>query len=218
MRFPTWDRWGPLTGVLAIVCWVVVLILVGNTPDTKDSNEKIQAYYASHSHQVREIVVYFVFLAGLLLLLGFLASLRSRLADAEGAPGRLTGLAYGAGLVSAAFWFISVSMFTAPAFAANDTGAFHLDGDTFRILNDLGYEIWVGAVIVAAVLVWATSAVALRSGLLPTWFAWLAVVAGILQLLAIFFVPAFIFWGWVVLVSLFLTFRRAPERPSTAAA
>jgi len=68
-------------------------------------------------------------------------------------------------------------------------------------------------VIVAALLVWATSAIALRSGLFPRWFAWLAVLAGILQLFAIFFIPIFIFWGWIVLVALFLTFRRATAPP-----
>jgi hypothetical protein len=80
------------------------------------------------------------------------------------------------------------------------------------LVNDLGYVVWVGAVIVAALLVWATSAIALRSGLLPKWFAWLGVLAGILQLLAIFFVPVFIFWGWILITSLLLVFRSATAR------
>jgi hypothetical protein len=42
------------------------------------------------------------------------------------------------------------------------------------------------------------------------------VVAGILQLFAIFFVPAFIFWGWVLFTSLLLAFRPA-ERMHEAA-
>jgi hypothetical protein len=215
MTFPRWERWGPLAGVLAIACWIVTLIVGTQSPDTNDPDSKIATYYASHSHQVRDIVGFFVFLAGVLLLLGFLAALRSRLADVEGAPARLTTLAFGSGIASAVLWFVSIALFTSPAFAANDTGKFQLQPNTFRFINDLGYEIWVGAVVVAAVLVWSTSALALRSGLLPKWFAWLGVAAGVLQLFAIFFIPAFIFWGWVLIASLLLFFRRAPERSAS---
>jgi hypothetical protein len=74
------------------------------------------------------------------------------------------------------------------------------------------HSVWVGAVIVDALLVWVTSAIALRSGLLPKWFAWLGVLAGILQLFAIFFIPVFIFWGWILIVSMFLFIRSGSAR------
>ena len=212
MSFPRWERWGPLTGALAVVCWIVVMILVGNTPGTQDSDAKITSYYASNSHQDRDICAFFIFVAGVLLLLGFLAALRGKLADAEGAPGRITALAFGAGIASAALWIVAVAMFTGPAFALADTDKFSLDPNTYRLINTVGYSSWIGAVIVSAVLVWATSAIALRSGVLPKWFAWLGIVAAILQLFAIFWIPVFIFWGWVLITSLLLVFRRAPAR------
>ena len=219
MIFARWERWGPLTGVLAVVCWIVVMILVFNTPGTDDSDAKITSYYASNSHQTRDLCAFFIFVAGVLFLLGFLAALRSRLAEAEGAPGRITALAFGAGVASAALWIVAVSMFTSQSFALDDTDKFVLDPNTYRIINDMGYSIWIGAVIVSAVLVWATSAIALRSGVLPKWFAWLGVLVGILQLFAIFWIPVFIFWGWVLITSLLLLFRRAPAgTPQPAAA
>jgi hypothetical protein len=219
MTFRMWERWGPLAGVLAVVCWIVTFIVGTNGPDTNSSDAKISAYYTSHSHQIRDIVGFFIFLAGILFLLGFLAALRSRLVVAEGTPGRLTALAFGSGVASAILFVIAFAMFTAAAFTANDTGKFRLEPNTFRLVNDLGYVVWVGAVIVAALLVWATSAIALRSGLLPKWFAWLGVVAGILQLLAVFFIPVFIFWGWILITSLLLFFRSATARtPAVPAA
>jgi uncharacterized protein DUF4386 len=219
MTFPKWERWGPLAGLLAIVCWIVTFIVGSSAPDTNDPDAKIAAFYTSHSHQVRDIAAFFVFLAGILLFLGFLAALRSRLFDAEGAPGRLTTLAFGSGVASAALFFLAIAVFTAPAFSANDTGKFQLDPNTYRLFNDLGYGLWVGGVVVAALLVWATSAIALRSAVLPKWFAWIGVLAGILQLFAIFFIPVFIFWGWILITSLFLFFRSAAVRtPATTAA
>jgi hypothetical protein len=216
MTFRVWERWGPLAGVLAVVCWIVAFTVGTETPDTNDSDAKIAAFYTSHSHQVDDICAFFIFVAGILFLLAFLAALRGRLAEAEGGRGKLTSLAFGSGVASAVLFLIAIAMFTSPALTANDTGKFRLDPNTFRLLNDLGYAVWVGAVIVAALLVWATSAIALRSGLLPKWFAWLAVLAGILQLLAIFFIPVFIFWGWILIVSLFLFIRSAAGRTPAA--
>lgn len=207
MSFPTWNRFAPLAGALAIVCWIVAFAIAGDNPDTGGSDAKIVSYYASSSNQHLQIVGFFVFLAGVLLLLAFLSALRARLVAAEGAPGRLTALAFGSGAVSAVLWVLAITCFIGPAFAANDTSKFKLDPNTYRLIQDLGYGFWIAAVIVAAPLVWATSAVALRAGLLPKWYAWLAVLAGVLQLFAIFFVPAFIFWGWVLFSSLLLTFR-----------
>ena len=212
MMFQKWERWSPLAGVLAIACWIVAFGVASNSPSTDDSDTKILTYYASHSHQIRQIVGFFVFLAGVLLLLGFLSALRSRLVAAEGEPGRLTALAYGSGVASAVLWFLAIALFTAPGFTVNDTGKSHLDANTYRIVSDLGYQVWVGAVVVAALLVWATSAVALRTALLPKWFAWLGILAGVLQLFALFFIPAFIFWGWVLVASVLLFWRGAGGR------
>jgi hypothetical protein len=214
---PSWlDRWSPLAGVLAVVCWVIAFLVSTSSPDSGDSDAEIAGFWTSHSHQVHDIVAFFVFLAGILFFLAFLAALRTRVLDAEGGSGRLTALGYGAGVATAVFLILGVAMWTSPAFTANDTGKFALEPNTYRLLNDLGYAVWVTGVIVAALLVWTTSAIALRSGLLPKWFAWLGVLAGILQLFAIFFIPFFIFLGWIVIVSLLLVFRTAARARGAA--
>ena len=217
MTFRVWERWGPFTGVLAVICWIVSFIVGSDSPDSSSSDAKIAGFYTSHSHQIHDAIALFVFLAGILFLLGFLAALRSRLMEAEGAPGRLTALAFGSGVASAVLFVIAIAFFLSPAITANDTGKFRLDPNTYRLFQDTGYVMWVGAVIVGALVVWATSAIALRSGLLPKWFAWLGVLAGILQLLAVFFIPVFIFWGWILIVSMFLFIRsgRTPVAPAS---
>jgi hypothetical protein len=202
-----WERWSPLAGVLAVAGMVVAFAIAGNSPGSNDSDAKITSYYASHSHQVRQLVALFVFLAGILFLLAFFATLRARLVAAESGHGRLGALAFGAGVASAVLWFSSVCFFVAPAITVNDTKKFSLDPNTFRILNDLGYELWVGAVVVGAIVVWATSAVALRTALLPRWFAWLGILVGVILLFAIFFVPAFVYWGWILIAAGLLAWR-----------
>src|SRR5205823_13862494 len=115
-----WDRWAPLTGPLSVACSLVGVMLVLNQPQDKDSDAKIAAYFAGHSHRLHGVVGFFVFLAGILLLLGFLTSLRERLVAAEGQPGRLSTLAFGAGIASLPLWAVSMLLANAASFAANE--------------------------------------------------------------------------------------------------
>jgi hypothetical protein len=202
-----WERWSPLAGVLAVAGMVIAFGIGGNSPSSDDADAKITSYWASNSHQARNIATFFVFLAGILLLLLFLSALRTRLVNAEGQPGRASALAYGAGVASAALLFSGASFFVAPAFVAEDTDKFNLDANTFRILNDLGYELWVGGVVVAALVVWATSAVALRTKALPRWFGWLGILVGIILLFAVFFFPVFVYWAWILVAAILLAWR-----------
>ena len=195
MNFPRWERWGALTGLATIVCWFGSLFVEGNTPNTTDSNGSIVSFYAGHTHQVRQIAALFVFLAGNLFWLGFLGVLRSRLFDAEGAPGRLTTVAFASGVASSLFLLAGAVWFAAPAIAANDTHKFQLDPNTFRIFSDTGVAFWIGGVVIAAVLVWIASLIALRSSVLPKWFAWLGLLVAVVQLFAILFIPILISWA-----------------------
>jgi hypothetical protein len=204
-----WDRWGPLAGVVSVVCSVVGVLLVLGQPQTTDSDTKIVSYFGKHSHQVQSIVGFFVVVAGILFLLVFLAALRERLLAAEGQPGRLTALAFGAGIAAAPLWGVSMVAANAAGFTSNDTSKFQLDPNTFRLLGDTAYVSWVAAVIISALVVWATSAVALRTGLLPRWFARLGILVGVIQLFAIFFFPLLVWWAWLIITSVLLVWRRS---------
>ncbi len=207
-----WERWSPLTGLLAVAGMVIAFALVGSAPGSNDSDAKITSYFTSDSHQTKSIVGFFVFLAGILLLLVFFSVLRTSLVAAEDGAGRLGALAFGSGVASAVLWLGAVIFFTGPALTADDAKSFHLDPNTFRLMSDTGYEFWVSAVITGALVVWATSTVALRTGLLPRWLGWLGILVGIIQLFAIFFFPVFLYWGWILVVAILLLLRPAAPR------
>jgi hypothetical protein len=209
-----WERWAPLTGVLSVACSVVGTLMVLNQPQDKDSDAKIVAYFAQHSHRVKGMVGFFVFLAGLLFLLAFLAALRERLLLAEGQPGRLTALVFGAGVASLPLSGISMLFANGTLFASSNTSKFHPDPNTFRLLADTAYLAWVSAVIVSALVVWGTSTIALRTGMLPRWYARLGILTGLIQLFAYFFFPFFAWLIWIITTSLLLT-RPQPRKTAT---
>jgi hypothetical protein len=199
------SRWNPLAGVAAVACMVVAFAIAGSSPDTQGSDAKITAYFASHSNQVKNIVSLLVFAVGILFLIAFLWILRERLAG--------TGtLVFGAGVASAVMWFSAVVFFTGPALAANDTSRFHIDPNLYRLISDMGYAFWVGAVMTGAVVVWAASASAASA--LPRWFRRAGMAVGVILLFAVFWFPAFLYWAWILVASVLLT---RSERVSTAA-
>jgi hypothetical protein len=203
-----WERLTPLTGVISVACSLVGVMVVLDQPQTNDSNAKIAAYFADHSHRVQGIIGFFVFLAGILLLLAFLGTLRERLLKAEGEPGRLTAVAFGAGVASLPLWGISMLLANAVSFTASESSKFRLDPDTFRVLSVASYVTWVAALFVSSVLVWATSAVALRTRVLPRWYAVAGIVVGVVQLFGLFLFPFVAWWLWIVLTAVLLVTRR----------
>jgi hypothetical protein len=203
-----WERWAPLTGIISVACSLFGVMIVLNQPQTNDSNAKIVAYFADHSHRVQGAVGFFVFLAGILFLLAFLGSLRERLVSAEGQPGRLTALAFGAGVASLPLWAISILLANAVSLTASESSAFTIDPNTFRLLSVASYVTWVAALFVNSVLVWATSAVALRTGVLPRWYALAGIVVGVVQLFGLFLFPFIAWWLWIVVTAVLLVARR----------
>ena len=204
-----WDRWAPLAGVLSVVCSLVGVLIVLDQPQDKDSDAKIVAYFAQHSHYVRGVVGFFVFFAGILFLLAFLGSLRERLLAAEGEPGRLSALAFGAGIASLPLWGVSMLLAYAASLASSESSSFKLDPNTYRLLSTTSYFAWVAALIVSAVVVWATSALVLRTGMLPRWYGLLGILIGIVQLFGLFLFPFFVWWLWIVVTAVLLVTRRS---------
>jgi hypothetical protein len=202
------ERWTPLTGVVAVACSLVGVLFVLDQPQTKDSNAKIAAYFADHSHRVQGVVGFFVFLAGILFLLAFLGTLRERLLAAEGQTGRLTALAFGAGVASLPLWGISMLLANVVSFTLSESSAFTLDPNTYRLLSVASYITWVAALFVSSVVVWATSAVALRTGVLPRWYALAGIVIGVVQLFGLFLFPFVAWWLWIALTSVLLVAQR----------
>ena len=188
-------RWAPLSGVAAVVCMVVAFGITAKPPDTSGPDAKIATFYTSHSHQVSSMVGLLVFAVGILFLIVFFGAMREQLG----------AIASGAGIASAVLFFVSVAFLTGPAFAANDTARFHMDPNTFRLINDMSYVFWVGAVMVGAVVVFATSAAAWDA--LPRWFTRAGLVVGVILLFGVFFLPAFVYWLWILVASVLLARR-----------
>jgi hypothetical protein len=213
MNAINWRRWWPVTGILFVAFYIVGLALI-SSPDSGDTDAQILAHYAKRSNRVDDFIAFFLILGAVLLLIWFLALLRNRLAQSEGTAGTLTSLATGAGLAAAALWVVSDTLFAAPSAVTSETSKFHLDPNTYRLLNDIGYGIWFSGTTIMAILVVATAILARRTGLLPKWLVWLSYPVALTMLVAFFFIPFLIMLGWILVVSVTLIVRPSVEVPA----
>ena len=211
-----WERWGPLAGIVFVVLFVVGLTL-NNIPSADDSAAKITSFYNDGGDRAQVIISsYLLWLAGLFFF-WFIAGLRARLIAVEEAPGRLTSITFGGGLV-----FIGMLMAAAACFAsvAGDVtfgGEDFVGVDGARFIPELGYPLLIiGGMFAAIAMIDAASILIVRTGVMPAWIGYFGFVAAVALLFAGFFLPMIFFVLWILFVS--IAMLRAPREPAQVSA
>jgi hypothetical protein len=211
------QRWAPLAGPIFLALMVIGFVISGDSPDPDASNAKIASFLGDDGNFGKNAVGFLVLLAALLVLVAFYAALRDRVVSAEGGNGRLGALAYGAGIANAVLLVLAIIVFISPILASHDNGNHPIDPGIYRVTQTLGYMTWVASSVVGALVVWAVSAVVLRTRMLPRWFGWFGVVVGVVALFSLFFFPIFLYWIWIAVAGILLA-RRPAAAPAAVAA
>jgi hypothetical protein len=216
-----WQRAAAAAGAVSVILVVVEAALQSGLPRATASTSKIASYYASSIHWHRVEAGLILGALSSLFFLSFLGVLRARLRAAEGGSARVTSVAFGAGLVFAALFAVLNALRGAVGVALNGSSAFRhspLDPQLVRLTSEAAAGVYVHALVVGAVLAGACSVVALRTGILPGWFARAGAVLGILVLVGAFVAAAvavYLLLLWILVLSLLLV-AAAPLGPSGA--
>lgn len=208
-----WSKWAPLSGVVYVALWVIGFFVFGDGPP--DSDDGIVEYFKDSGNQNGHITFYFLVMATSLFFLWFAVQLRQRLAVAEGRAGMRTALAYGAALIMTTLHVVASVVFMSTAFAMGED-EFVLDPNTFRLLDGLGYAVWFSGTMIGSLVVLSTALVSLKGGFLPKWLTWLSFLVAAGMLVAIFWIPFWVWLLWVLLVSVVMIMK--PAAGETAAA
>ena len=192
------DRYAPLSGVLAVIGWVVGIVLI-DVVESKDTGAELLASYKADEGRI--LAAGIVWLIGTAFFVWFLGSLRSRLLAAEGGDGRLTSIAFAGGVGTA----ICLALLPGPDMAAalsNDD----LDASAALALGNMGDAFFLAAEYLLPVLLVASALIALRYGGLPRWLAWIQVLIALVLLSGVLGWAALIFAFplWVLVVSYLL--------------
>jgi hypothetical protein len=202
-----WERWAPLSGVLAVAFWLVGVILI-STHAKGSKGTKILASYQQHSDGI--LLAGLIWSIGVVLFIWFLGSLRSHYLTSEGGHGRLSALAYGGGVVAATIGFLIPGPDEVGALNKDD-----IDASGAAVLHHLGDAFFIGAEYALPVFFFASAILALRHAALPKWLGWVSVLIGVVLLIGPIGWAALIFATpiWTIIVSVLL-FTRA-EKPAT---
>jgi hypothetical protein len=223
MPLDRWDRFAPLTGIWAVLFWVlgvVVLEGVAGQPED-DTPQSILAFFEGEETGIYLGAI--LFFIGSAILIWWSGTLRASIAAAGGIGERLGAIAFGAGVATA----VLSMAFTAPqvsgAFAANESDA-PLSPDAAQALWASSDGFFVATEFTAALLLVTTAIAILRLRVLPVWWAWVSLLVALVLLIPPIGWAALIFGVpiWVLVTSLLLYLRPVagppPERTVAPAA
>jgi hypothetical protein len=201
-----WERYAPLTGVAAVVLWVVGTFLLekDDRPEGKDTAAFVAWVEANDAAIITGAII---FGFGVVLFVWMLGSLRATLFAAEGGVGRLSTLAFGSGIATALSMLFTVLPHAQAAFDKNDTSDTSIDA-----LVHMGDAFFGGVELFAIPMLAATALVIVRYGALPRWLAWVSLVlALILAIVPIGWLGVIIGLPLWTLVTAVVLYARAPQ-------
>lgn len=175
MNNDKWAKYGALTGLAAVVLYVVGTLVLPKPPDFDAPAAEVSAYFADEQSGIQVATAFYAAAGG--LFLWFIGTLASALRQAEGGP-RLSSIAFGAGVASVAIFAVDLTMFAVASLRA-DQGV--LGAEIQQALFDAGNLGFASGAFVFAALYAASGLVILRKGgPLPEWMGWLAMLTSIL--------------------------------------
>ncbi len=197
------DRLGAIAGIAFAVLFVTVIVATAaGLPGGDDTNQDIARYYTEQDRLVSGMLaLYGLTLAGACFL-GFTGSLWNRIRRTEGESAGLSVIVFGSGLI-----FVSVLFGAAAAMGAIASSVeFGEETQVQPVVASLGWLagmlLLIPGMCAASIMIVATSVLALRSGVLPRWLAWMGFVcAALLVLLGWAFMPMFVLPIWVFATS-----------------
>jgi hypothetical protein len=192
-----WEQRAPWTGIVAVVLFAIAFIVGGETPAFDASTRDVLDFY---DDQTSQVITSILVLYGAILLVFFAATLRSALRGAEA----LRGLV----LIGGALMALGLGIFAGLNFTLTDlANSDHLDRispGTLQSLNALNSDFFFPVVIGTAVFLISAALAIFRTGALPRWMGWVALVLGIVVLTPAGFFAFLISGLWIVAAAVML--------------
>ena len=211
------QRWAALSGIVFVVLMLTGAFFVIDVPAPDASTQEIAGYLADSGNHTRNIVGAYLWVLGGLAFLGFVAGLRAVLRRAEGDPGTLSSLVFGAGVVFTAVWSVSAVALAAVAYSVGFADAPVSDPDLVRVLPQLGsLLLLLGGGFAGILLVLATSMLTFRTRVLQRWLAWFGILVAIALVFDVTYMNILPLVAWVLFASIALLMRQ--DETATAAA
>jgi hypothetical protein len=206
------ERYAPLTGVGAVILWIVGTFLLEK--DDRPEGKNTAAFVAWVEENDSSILAgAIVFAFGVLFFVWMLGSLRAALSNAEGAGGRMAPLAFGSGIATSV---CLMALYLPHAQAAFDHA--NISDTSVDALVHLGDAFFAGVQLFSIPLLLATALASLSHAALPRWFGWVSLVLALLLAIPpVGWLGVFVGLPlWVLMTSVLLFVRAGGDAPGSS--
>jgi hypothetical protein len=203
----------PLLGVAFLVVLIISFIVQGSPKGADDhsANEVVNWYV--DNKDAAEISAIIGAIAGLLLIF-FGAYLRRFFDAAAGGTSMLPILVLIGVSIVAVGGAIDATILFAAAEAADHTD--NIDPNSIQTLQALWDNDFVPFLLGTNVFLWSSGLLVIRTGALPKWLGWVAILLGIIGFTPIGFAAAAGAALWILIVSILLSVRARSAQPAAA--
>lgn len=190
-----------ITGALFLVLVVITFAVAGDEPPAADEGaDKVAQFYIDNKDSIQLSALFAGIAMALFVFWG--GYLRKVLRAAEGEGGGLSAVAFAGTIIVAVGLAIDQSLSFAMAEAAEDVDAAQIQALQVYWDND-----WMPMALGLSIYLIAGGISIVRTGALPKWLGWIAIVLGVAGLTPVGFV-AFLGGGiWTLIASIMLTMR-----------
>jgi hypothetical protein len=175
-----WERIGAGAGILFVVLGVIAQFLPGKPPNQNASGQTLATWVADHHDRLMASLVLWSIAS--IFGLVFIATIRARLAEAEGGHSELATAAVVGGLFAFTLTWMGGVLNAMITFRQN----LGLPASTVRAIWDAGSISAVLGGVGGAVLTGCVAAVVLTTGFLPRWVGWFAGIVTLGQVASLF--------------------------------
>jgi hypothetical protein len=180
-----WDRLGAGLGIVFVALQLSVGAVLGGAPALDARLGEIQSYLVDDGGNVLLAATMGALSAFFFIL--FLGSMRTFLRTAEGAPGSLSTVAFGAGLVT--ITLATTAGLPTVALAWDDTARL-ADPGLVQAAWNLNTLALVPIGSSAGAFCLAAAVIILRTRVTPAWVGWIGLLAALVSVIATFFLVA----------------------------
>ena len=175
--------------------FVVAAVLYGNGAGR--GAEEIVAYYALPADRLAQIEGFAVLTVALAAFAVFVASVSAQVAPDE----PFSSLILAAGVATLVCLLVANTLWASSAFTYVIEREYVIDPKTHLLFEDSGFAFLVAGGVMGAAFVAATSLAMARTAGFPRWLPWLGLPAGVALLAVYWYLPLFLFFVWIVAVS-----------------
>lgn len=197
----------PLSGVAAVALMIVAFIVGGETPEADASLNEVVSYYSEHDTEL-QIASALLALGGFFFLI-FSTTVAGVLRRAQGESGGSSALGFAGGIV----FVVGVTIFAGLGFTAADVVG-DVDPTVVQALNALSSDMFFTVAVGTGAFLLGTGIATLKTGALPSWLGWAAVVIGVIAITPAGFLGFIALGIWTLIASAMLSMRAGTaQRP-----